>query len=147
MLENEAIRQILPHRYPMLLVDKVLELTARQRCVGIKEVTGNEWLVDIGGGRRIFPNTLVIEAMAQVGGMPMHTPETPAALMVGLEGFEFDGFVCAGDTIRIEGQIIWHRSKLFKASVEACTGSGFQARGSILYASLTLDDSRAEVPK
>jgi 3-hydroxyacyl-[acyl-carrier-protein] dehydratase len=146
MLENEAIREILPHRYPMLLVDKVLELVCRQRCVGIKEVTGNEWLVDI-GGRKIFPNTLVIEAMAQIGGMPMHTPETPAALMVGLEAFEFDGFVGPGDTIRIEGQILWQRAKLFKASVEACTGSGFQARGTILYASLTLDDSRAEVPK
>ena len=147
MLETDAIRELLPHRYPMLLVDRILEITPRERCVGIKEVSGNEWLVNGPGGSKIFPNTLVIEAMAQIGGLPMRTDETPAALMVGLEAFEFDGYVSPGDTIRIVGEVLWVRGKLFKAAVDACTGTGFQARGNILYAGLTLEDSRAAVPK
>jgi len=140
MLNNDDIRNLLPHRYPMLMVDQILELCPRERCVGVKMVTCNEFLINGPCGRRIFPNSLVIEAMAQVGGLPMHTPQTPAALMVGLEGIEFEGFAAPGDTIRIEGEILWHRAKLFKSRIEACTASGFNARGQILYASLNLDE-------
>lgn len=140
MLESDAIRAKLPHRYPMLLVDRVLELTPRRQCVGSKNVSAADWLVTGPGGIQYFPNTLVIEAMAQIGGLPMHTDEIPTALMVGLESLEFEGLVRPGDTLRLEGRVLWQRGKLFKVAVEACTESGYRARGFILYAGSNLCD-------
>jgi 3-hydroxyacyl-[acyl-carrier-protein] dehydratase len=140
MLDTDAIRSILPHRYPMLLVDRVLEITPQKQCIGFTDVSAADWLTPGPCGTRYFPNTLVMEAMAQVGGIPMHTAENPTALMVGLESFEFDGFVHPGDTIRIEARVLWVRGRLFKVAVEACTGSGFQAKGFVLYAGSSLDD-------
>jgi 3-hydroxymyristoyl/3-hydroxydecanoyl-(acyl carrier protein) dehydratase len=134
MLDSEEIRSVLPHRYPMLLVDRILEMTPAKHAVGLKTVTADEAMVMGPGGRSHFPNTLIIEAMAQVGGFPMGALGTEAALMVSLEQFEFDGFAYPGDIIRIESTVLWDRGKMFKVDVEACTSSGFQARGSVMFA-------------
>lgn len=134
MRNTEEIQTILPHRYPMLLIDRILEMTPGKHCVGTKTVSVNDRLITGTGGRKFFPHTLIIEAMAQVAGIPMGSPDTAAAMMVGLEEFVFEGLACPGDVIRIEGTVLWVRGKLFKVSVEACTDAGFQARGCVVYA-------------
>ena len=70
MLGIEEIMQVLPHRYPFLLVDRVLEIEPHKRIVGIKNVTINEpFFQGHFPGHPIMPGVLIIEAMAQVGGM------------------------------------------------------------------------------
>src|ERR1700729_1226450 len=69
-LDVEAIRALLPHRYPMLLVDCILELTPGERVVGLKNVTINEPFFD--GhfpGQAVMPGVLILESMAQVAGL------------------------------------------------------------------------------
>src|SRR5947209_641444 len=68
-LENAEIQRILPHRYPMLLIDRVLEMERRQRIVAIKNVSANEpFFSGHFPGFPIMPGVLIVEAMAQAGG-------------------------------------------------------------------------------
>ena len=76
VLDINEIKKILPHRYPMLLVDRILEIEPMKRAVGIKNITANE--VQFLGhfpNEPIMPGVLLIEAMAQVGGVAMLYPE------------------------------------------------------------------------
>lgn len=69
-METTEIQEILPHRYPFLLVDRILEIEAGKKIVGIKNVTINEpFFQGHFPGRPIMPGVLIIEAMAQVGGV------------------------------------------------------------------------------
>lgn len=69
ILDNEAIRRILPHRYPMLLVDRIIEIDA-ERIVGIKNVTANEpFFTGHFPEFPVMPGVLIVEAMAQVAGV------------------------------------------------------------------------------
>ena len=77
VLDINEIKKILPHRYPMLLVDRILEIEPMKRAVGIKNITANE--VQFLGhfpNEPIMPGVLLIEAMAQVGGVAMLYPDS-----------------------------------------------------------------------
>ena len=70
MIDINEIMQLLPHRYPFLLVDRVLEFEPSKRVVGIKNVTSNEpFFVGHFPGKPIMPGVLIVEAMAQTGGI------------------------------------------------------------------------------
>ena len=70
MMQIGEILEILPHRYPFLLVDRILEIEPKKRAVGIKNVTVNEpFFQGHFPGRPIMPGVLILEAMAQVGGI------------------------------------------------------------------------------
>ena len=74
VLDINEIKKILPHRYPMLLVDRILELEPMKRAVGIKNITANEMqFLGHFPNEPIMPGVLLIEAMAQVGGVAMIT--------------------------------------------------------------------------
>ncbi|MCF8131816.1 MAG: 3-hydroxyacyl-ACP dehydratase FabZ [Synechococcus sp. Tobar2m-G35] len=110
VLESEQILKLLPHRYPFALVDRVIEHDPGRRIVAIKNVTLNE--PQFQGhfpGRPLMPGVLIVEAMAQVGGLIVaQMPELPAGLFVfaGIDGVRFRRPVVPGDQLRITCELI-----------------------------------------
>jgi beta-hydroxyacyl-ACP dehydratase FabZ len=112
----EDILQVLPHRYPFLLVDRILELEEGKRVVGLKNVTINEpFFQGHFPGHPIMPGVLIIESLAQVGGMLlMRTVEDPASKVVyfmSLESVKFRRPVRPGDQLRLEVEVLQLRGK------------------------------------
>jgi beta-hydroxyacyl-ACP dehydratase FabZ len=106
MVDINNILGILPHRYPFLLVDKILEMESRKRIVGLKNVTVNEeFFSGHFPGNPIMPGVLIVEAMAQVAGvLVLSEPENKGKLVyfAGLDKVRFRKPVRPGDQLRIE---------------------------------------------
>jgi 3-hydroxyacyl-[acyl-carrier-protein] dehydratase len=115
-LEIEDIKAILPHRYPFLLVDRVLELVEDRRIVGLKNVTSNERYFIAGpGGVPTVPATILTEAMAQVGAvLILSKPENRSRLVyfMGIDRVRYRRPVVAGDQLVLEGEVLRMRSKM-----------------------------------
>ncbi len=114
VFDAQTILKILPHRYPFLLVDKIIDLIPRERVVGIKNVTLNEpFFQGHFPGHPIMPGVLILEAMAQVGGiLLLNTEENPEEKLVyftGLDKVKFRKPVRPGDQIRFELEMIKYR--------------------------------------
>lgn len=105
-LEAADIMRILPHRYPFLLVDRVVELEPGKRAVAIKQVTANE--PQFAGhfpGRPIMPGVLMVEALAQTAGVAVLTLDAyrgKLGLFAGIDDCRFKRMVVPGDTLRLE---------------------------------------------
>ena len=109
-LDIGDIQRILPHRYPFLLIDKVIDLTRKQRIVAIKNVTANEpFFTGHFPGLPIMPGVLIVEAIAQAGGALLLTEveDRSDKLMVftGIERARFRRPVVPGDQLRIEVEV------------------------------------------
>ncbi len=110
-LDIQDILRILPHRYPFLLVDRVIELVRTKRIVAIKNVTANEpFFVGHFPDHPIMPGVLVVEAMAQAGGVLLLTefPDRDERLLLftGIEKAKFRRPVSPGDQLRIEVDVL-----------------------------------------
>ena len=138
MLNNIDIQKILPHRYPILLVDKVLELEEGKRAVGIKNVTANEpFFQGHFPGNPIMPGVLITESLAQVGSvMLLSMPENKGKLGVftGINNFKFRRQVAPGDTLRLETELVMYRHGMGKANVKATVDGQIAAAGEISFA-------------
>ena len=126
-LDIVEIMAILPHRYPFLLIDRVIEMERKKRIVAIKNVTANEpYFTGHFPDYPIMPAVLQVEAMAQAGGALLLTeiPDRDNKLMVfaGIEGAKFRRPVVPGDQLRIEVTVLnWRRTAvklLGKATVD-----------------------------
>jgi UDP-3-O-[3-hydroxymyristoyl] N-acetylglucosamine deacetylase / 3-hydroxyacyl-[acyl-carrier-protein] dehydratase len=119
VLGIEEIMKVLPHRYPFLLVDRVVELEEGKRVVGIKNVTINEpFFQGHFPGHPIMPGVLIVEAMAQVGGMLMlgtlAEPESKVVYFTSLDNVKFRRPVKPGDQLRLELDVVQVRGPLCK---------------------------------
>ena len=106
VLDSQAIQEILPHRYPFLLVDRIIELEPRTRIVGIKQVTVNEeFFIGHFPGAPVMPGVLQVEALAQT--MAVYVAKQPAfgdriGLFAGIDETRFKRVITPGDTVRLE---------------------------------------------
>jgi len=109
-LEIEDIKKILPHRHPFLLVDRIVELEADKRVVGIKNVSSNERYFIAGpGGIPVLPASILTEAMAQAGAvLILAKPENRARLIyfMGIDKVRYRRPVTAGDQVFLEGTVL-----------------------------------------
>ena len=115
----EQILTVLPHRYPMLLVDRIIEVQGKDRIVGIKNVTINEpFFQGHFPDHPIMPGVLIIEAMAQVGGMllmgQVDEPENKVVYFMSLDEVKFRRPVVPGDQIRFELEMLQFRGRTCK---------------------------------
>lgn len=117
VLTVEDIMKVLPHRYPFLLVDRILEIEEKKRIVGLKNVTINEpFFQGHFPGHPIMPGVLIIEAMAQVGGMllmgSVPDPENKVVYFMSLDNVKFRRPVKPGDQLRIEVDVLQFRGNV-----------------------------------
>src|ERR1043166_1174060 len=115
-LDQAAIERILPHRYPFLLVDRIIELEVDKRIVGIKNVSLNErYLSPSAAGSPVLPPTILTEAIAQVGAiMILAKPENRNRLpyFMGIERVRYRRPVHPGDVVVIEAVAVRLRSRM-----------------------------------
>jgi len=135
-LEIDAIREILPHRYPFLLVDRIEELET-ERVVGIKNVTVNEpFFAGHFPDYPVMPGVLIIEAMAQVAGVLVLSGipdrKNKLVLLAGVDGAKFRKPVRPGDQLRMEMKVLRSRATMAKVSGTATVDGMVVAEAEIL---------------
>ncbi|MBM7618588.1 3-hydroxyacyl-ACP dehydratase FabZ [Bacillus haimaensis] len=118
MLDINQIKEIIPHRYPFLLVDKIIEIEEGQRAIGIKNVTANE---EFFNGHfpefPVMPGVLIVEALAQVGAVAMLKKEENKgrlAFFTGIDNCRFKKQVIPGDQLRLEVEMTRVRGSIGK---------------------------------
>jgi beta-hydroxyacyl-ACP dehydratase FabZ len=117
MMDIRKILEVLPHRYPFLLVDRILEVEGTRRIVGIKNVTINEpFFQGHFPGHPIMPGVLIVEAMAQTGGLLLleQVPDrtNKVVYFMALDAVKFRKPVLPGDQLRMEVEMLQFRGKV-----------------------------------
>jgi 3-hydroxyacyl-[acyl-carrier-protein] dehydratase len=136
-MDFEAIKKLIPHRYPFILVDRILEIEPGKSAVGIKNVTANEWFFP---GHfpdyPVMPGVLIIEALAQVGCVSMLSlPEHRGKLVLfaGIDKVRFKREVVPGDQLTLKVEITQARSSFGKGVAEALVDRETAATAELMF--------------
>jgi 3-hydroxyacyl-[acyl-carrier-protein] dehydratase len=135
----DEIQRLLPHRYPFLLVDRIISLELGKRIVGMKNVSINEpFFQGHFPGRPIMPGVLIAEAMAQVGGILalLSLPENQgnALFLLGMDKMRFRQPVLPGDQLRLEVESLRGGKKFWKMKAQAFVDQTLVAEGELMAA-------------
>ncbi|WP_096156426.1 MULTISPECIES: 3-hydroxyacyl-ACP dehydratase FabZ [Bacillus] len=138
MLDINEIKKIIPHRYPFLLVDKIIEIEEGKRAIGLKNVTANE---EYFNGHfpdyPVMPGVLIVEALAQVGAVAMLKLEDNQgrlAFFTGIDNCRFKKQVTPGDQLRLEVEIIRVKGPIGKGKGVATVNGELVCETEIMFA-------------
>lgn len=138
MLDVVQIQEIIPHRHPFLLIDRILEVEAGVKAVGLKNVTANEdFFTGHFPGYPVMPGVLIVEALAQVGSVAMLLVEAnkgKLGFFAGIDNFRFRGQVVPGDTLILEVNITRLKGSIGKGQAVAKVGDKVVAEGELMFA-------------
>ena len=138
MKDIQQLLDILPHRYPFLMIDRVIEIEPGKRAVGLKNVTYNEpFFQGHFPGYPVMPGVLIVEAMAQVTGVALLAQEEyrgRLGFFAGIDGVRFREQVRPGDCLRIEAEILRARGQMARARCVATVEGKVAAEGEVLLA-------------
>ena len=134
VLDIVAIKKIIPHRYPLLLVDRIIEMVPGERVVGLKSVTGNEPFFE---GHfpdyPVMPGVLIIEALAQTGAvMMLQEGEVQIPFFAGIDKARFRRQVVPGDQLRLELVVLRARAGTCKMTAKAFVDGELAAEAEIM---------------
>lgn len=138
MLDTQQIKEIIPHRYPFLLVDRILEVEEGKRAVGIKNVSANE---EFFNGHfpdyPVMPGVLIVEALAQVGAVAMLKKEENQgrlAFFTGIDKCRFKKQVKPGDQLRLEVEMTRVKGPIGKGKAVATVDGEIVCETEIMFA-------------
>jgi 3-hydroxyacyl-[acyl-carrier-protein] dehydratase len=138
MMDVTQIQQTIPHRYPFLLVDRILEVEEGVRAVGLKNVSINEpFFAGHFPGYPVMPGVLIAEALAQVAAVAMLKSEEhrgKIGLLAGIDQFRFREQVRPGDTLILEMEITRVKGRIGKGRGVARVGDKIAAEGELTFA-------------
>ena len=138
VLGVDEIKKIIPHRYPFLLIDRILELEEGRRAVGIKNVSVNvEFFQGHFPEKPVMPGVLIVEALAQVGACAILSSvdnHGKIALFAGIDGMRFKRQVVPGDQLQLEVKLTKVKSSIGKGKAKATVDGEIAAEGELMFA-------------